>query len=85
MRPEKKYHPSFPYRSGESPIIGLGTLRMAHGAAFAWVGNYVGFSPTITDTGVGNVTVNIPVNFALTHINVHAQAITARMQRPMRR
>lgn len=80
MRPEKKFHPSFPHRAGESPIIGLGTLHMAHGGAFAWVGNYVGFSATITDTAAGNYTVNVPINFATTIINVHVQAITARMQ-----
>jgi hypothetical protein len=77
---DKQFHPTFPYRAGESPIIGLGTLHMAHGGAFAWTGNYVGFSATITDTGAGNFTVNIPVNFATAILTVHAQAITARMQ-----
>jgi len=80
MRPEKKFHSSFPYRAGESPIIALGTLHMARGGVFAWVGNYVGFSATITDAGAGNYTVNIPVNFATAILNVHVQAITARMQ-----
>lgn len=64
--------------SGISPILALGTLHGAFGGAgTSWVGGHPGFNAPITDTAAGNYTVNLPINFALALITVHAQSMTA--------
>jgi len=64
--------------SGVSPILALGTLHGAFGGAgTSWVGGHPGFNAAITDTAAGNYTVNLPINFALALITVHAQSMTA--------
>jgi hypothetical protein len=64
--------------SGISPVLALGTLHGAFGGAgTSWVGGHPGFNAAITDTAAGNYSVNLPINFALALITVHAQSMTA--------